>query len=88
MRNFDIEAFKAFVASKPADEAYDGCDPSKCALAQFGYRSATKESVPADIFWAAVFNGPSSKKPRGWSTFGALADRLATPLDQSSEGRG
>ena len=71
--SFDIEAFKAFVASKPADEKYDGCDPYECALAQFGLPCANVDSVPSDIFWASVFSGSIDDKPPGWSRRAKLA---------------
>lgn len=72
-----IEDFEAFARSKPADEAYDGASPSTCALAQFGLPNADIDTVPEAAFYAAVFRHSTALKPKDWSTFGALADRLA-----------
>jgi hypothetical protein len=72
-KQFDLQAFKEFVASKLANKAYDGFDPSHCALAQFGFprivsRDCPDLGIPCPVYEAAVFYRPH--------TFGALLDRL------------
>ncbi len=72
-KQFDLDAFKAFVASKPASLTYDTRDYSKCALGQFGFSMALCEcqelGVPEDVYEAAAYEDPA--------TFGALSDRLS-----------
>lgn len=70
-KQFDLEAFKAFVASKPADERYNGTLKNSCALAQFGLLglgsvSARDAGIPSRVYTAACCS----------RTFGQLADRL------------
>lgn len=80
MKQFDLDAFKAFVASKPAGEEYDWSDTRHCALAQFGCINATASAlgeyattddgvvIPFAVYDAAALTSPH--------TFGALSERL------------
>lgn len=84
---FNLDAFKAFVASKPADERYEATDSKTCALAQFGYVNlgrveARLAGVPDDVY-AAIFR-PLAERHRP-NTFGALSHRLGK-VNQSRRG--
>lgn len=76
-KQFDLEEFKAFVASKPADEEYDALDLRGCALAQAGYPdvedTVLEEMGIPEAVYDATMDDPL--------TFGALADRLSTLTD-------
>ncbi len=84
-KQFDLDAFKAFVASKPADETYDTGSYHRCALGQFGFDVALCEceqhGIPEDAYRAAAYEHPS--------TFGALSERLSRlsrPVGDVGEG--
>lgn len=71
MKQFDLEAFKAFVAGKPAGERYNGVDPSTCALAQFGFPMVDRDDarrlgIPEEVYHDIVLSG----------SFGRLTRRL------------
>jgi len=77
---FDLTAFRAFVASKPAGEEYDWASPRRCALAQFGCPGAAASQfevnaidangviIPFPIYRAAALQYPFE--------FGELLQRL------------
>lgn len=71
-KQFDLEAFKAFVRSKPADEEYEQDSLKACALGQFGFSlwrdEAERAGIPGPVYEAAAWNEPA--------TWGALASRL------------
>lgn len=80
-KKFDLDAFKAFVASKPADKAYP-ITTGRCALAQFGFPGVAsvnlhKYGIGTEIYHAAIWDGPIAACDADYYTFGALADRLA-----------
>lgn len=84
---FNLDAFKAFVASKPANERYEASDPGTCALAQFGCVNlgsvdARLAGVPDDVY-AAIFR-PLAERHLP-NTFGALSHRLGE-VNQSRRG--
>lgn len=78
------DQFKAFVKSKPADEAYDSADYSTCALGQFGCRDMTfynceDKGIPQEVYVAAAYPPEDDAEwfaAASYFTFGALADRL------------
>lgn len=84
-KQFDVEAFKRFVASKPADQTYNGCAPKACALAQFGFPDVGIEEARVlgltEEQYFSIVDGPC--------TFGALGERLSrlpvsTPVERRS----
>jgi hypothetical protein len=86
-----MERFEAFARSMPADEGYPWSS-NTCALAQFGYPGAVisnlqEKGIPEKAYRAAV-HCTTGKKPEGWSTFGALADRLAKLREAAAKARG
>lgn len=74
MRNpLTVEAFAAFCEGKPADEAYDYCMASSCAVAQFLQAVGVQNFTLMSNEIPGAFQGPVTAEP--W-TFGALAERL------------
>lgn len=74
---FDLEAFKAFVAGKPAGETYDQGHAGMCALAQFGFPWAGRgnleyQGIPFAVYEAAVYEASCD------NSFGALSQRLSS----------
>lgn len=80
-QQFDLDAFKAFVASKPASEAYPQGDPNTCALGQFGFSVSLRDNremgISDDVYKAAAWHFGDDR------TFGALASRL-DPIQRGS----
>lgn len=83
------DQFADWVATKPADEAYNYIAASKCAVTQFaremGYSHLVDQSklyggvIPFEMYTAVNFGGPED-----W-TFGALSHRLGE-VNQSRRG--
>ena len=79
---FDLEEFKRFVESKPADEEYNSWDGCQCALGQFGFKyvadtTAHQYGIPRSVYDAAVKEPRIGLLPKkGYFTFGALRERL------------
>lgn len=74
-KQFDLEAFKAFVAGKPADEEYDFTNSSRCAVAQYQKLNGTYRgqlySRELDDLHPGLLDALV-----GEETFGALSSRL------------
>jgi len=90
---FDLEAFIAFVASKPADEEYDYCDNQGCPIFQFLIASGEAVNSVGPTRWHDE-DGIAHDIPGGAlgplgdalvtdpKTFGALRARLASLTDK------
>lgn len=85
-----LDEFRAFVRSKPRNEAYDFYDINNCALAQFGRSRHPGEHITAGASYyrrhalaAAeqkvwIANYDVCKALQSCQTFGELADKLET----------
>lgn len=82
-KQFDLDAFIAFVAGKPADEVYDPLHSHRCALAQFGFRDAEwgDPRIPEGVYLIATSEVDDP-------TFGALHKRLTAIAASQSRAEG
>lgn len=83
VNGFTLAEFLDWARTKPADEEYDFCDPSACAVAQFGIAAGRRDldNITTHEMKLMCPGAYDAVHPLygGW-TFGALVERLESAL--------